>query len=357
MTSACVWHSTAAAAASAWWPSKKRGMSCLSSAPAATAWWSSRAMRATRPRCRRLSIKKAEFVVASCEHDATNVAIAATIGRIVASSPNGRPTLVCRLLLRDPELRPLLENAALFTPRDAPGRSYYVNFHDLNREEAAARQALRFYPLDVRPNGPPIGKDSATRVHLVVVGFGAMGRSLAVQAARVGHFANQKLVRLTVIDQAARASAAQFRRQFAHIGDPQNPRNDDVCELAALEADRSADATLGALKGCLAAGADELVTCAVCLEMESHERGPIPDDRENLRIGLAISRACAENAGADVDLPGHALWFRGPFPSPVQSSGWRPVPPRLRNGRRHFCLGHAPARKRGPIGPRPAPGL
>ena len=40
-------------------------------------------------------------------------------------------------------------------------------------------------------------------VHIVLLGFGRMGRSVAVRAAKIGHFANGRLLRITVVDRQA----------------------------------------------------------------------------------------------------------------------------------------------------------
>jgi hypothetical protein len=75
-----------------------------------------------------------------------------------------------------------------------------VRYFDLF--DAAARRLL----LD--PGALPLDhggilKDDARQVHLVILGFGRLGRSVAVRAAQLGHFANRKPLRISVIDQEA----------------------------------------------------------------------------------------------------------------------------------------------------------
>lgn len=236
---------------------------------------------------RRVRLARAEFVVAACAHDATNVAIAATVRRLLRPPRPRRRPLVCRLLLRDPELRQRLEQDPLFEP----DQNFHVNFSDLHLEHVAARQAFRLNPLDILP----IRKDDATLVHLVVVGFGAMGRNLALQAARIGHFANNvcvedRKIRITVVDGHAGAAVAGFKQRHRNV--------DRVCQLTAVEADRSEAAILGALETHRrSVSPDDLVTYAVCLETGTPEGVPTPDDGLNFLIGRTISRTLAGHSG------------------------------------------------------------
>jgi predicted dinucleotide-binding enzyme len=218
-------------------------------------------------------IERADFLVAACPDDATNVAIAATAARVLPEPL--KPTK------RDQELRRLLADQAVFGRR--PG--FRVHFRDLDLHETAARQALRQHPLDFQP----IRETDETTVHLVVVGFGSMGECLALHAARIGHFANSvttgRRMRITVIGRSAALRAAQLRQRCAKI--------DHVCELAAQDADPTAAACLTTLDELSRQCKDrhELLTYAVCLET-----GPAADDRENLRIGMELGRIARDRA-------------------------------------------------------------
>ena len=71
--------------------------------------------------------------------------------------------------------------------------------------KSCARLMLEKNHLD----GRFIGENDETVVRLVIVGFGRMGESVALWAARLGHFANgekQKL-HVIIIDQEASARA------------------------------------------------------------------------------------------------------------------------------------------------------
>jgi hypothetical protein len=128
-------------------------------------------------------IQRAEFVVASCHDDQTNIALAAAIGKLAESARGRHNALICRTLIENPDTRRLLSSAS-FSSDDS---RYRVNFTDLDQHAVAARQALRMYPLDFQP----IRQHDDNLVRLIVVGFGMAGQSLALHAAQIGHFANE----------------------------------------------------------------------------------------------------------------------------------------------------------------------
>ena len=76
----------------------------------------------------------------------------------------------------------------------------------------------------IRPNDP-------RTVHLVIVGFGRMGRSLALRAAKMGHFANGKLLRISVIDREADRQREHFLFRYPAL------ESDKICRLAFHPAD------------------------------------------------------------------------------------------------------------------------
>ncbi|MGO8797365.1 MAG: NAD-binding protein [Candidatus Sulfotelmatobacter sp.] len=157
-------------------------------------------------------VQSAEFVVASCPEDGTNIAIAAEVGKLMDSAPSRHAQLVCRTLVGNAETRRLLYGNSAF--QTTPG--YRVNFSDLDRHALAARQALRMFPLDFKP----IRENDDTLVRLVVIGFGGIGQSLALHAARIGHFANQvgksKRLRLTVLESEAHIFD-DFKTQYPNL--------------------------------------------------------------------------------------------------------------------------------------------
>jgi voltage-gated potassium channel Kch len=144
---------------------------------------------------RRAGIGRARCVFAISGDDGSNFEIGALVSRLIALMPRSKPqhitcyVAVNNILLTDinPSSRILEHNLKDCTTR-------IIRINDL-----AARLLFRDHPLDrarITPNDPTV-------VHLIIAGFGAMGESVALQAARIGHFANGKKLRITAIDRDA----------------------------------------------------------------------------------------------------------------------------------------------------------
>jgi hypothetical protein len=266
---------------------------------------------------RRARVDQAAFVIAACQADETNIAIAAHVGQVLPTTPVRNEPLVCRLLVRDPQLRKLLTDESLFPVGTGMGSgdrhsNYRLNFGDLNLYSTAARQCLRKYPLDFQP----IRQEDDTVVHLIVVGFGPMGESLALHAARIGHFANEapprnRQLRITVVHDAEEVvSAFRERTQI-----------DDVCELHFQKAERRTTDLVNDLDQLSrnAAEPKSLVTYAVCLEKEK-----AADDAENLRIGIELSRRVQDRAAQVLIFQNTRRGLAALFPDDARGAGLSP---------------------------------
>lgn len=149
---------------------------------------------------RKARVHTASRVVAVTGSDGTNVEIAVRTYRLVSERLAGHTKRVhCFVHVVDLKLRALFGRHPLFT-----------NTHDafeitiFNVYENAARLLFERYPMD----GGRLGE--ARNVHLVVVGFGQMGESVALQAARTGHFANHRKLLVTIVDPDAAARSRSF---------------------------------------------------------------------------------------------------------------------------------------------------
>jgi len=237
---------------------------------------------------RRARVGRAEFLVAACQEDHTNVAIASLAGQFAKPENRRGEPLICRLLIRDPRLRQVISDEALF-PHTGP--SYRVNFSDLDLEDTSARQALRRYPLDF----DTIREDSDPLVHLVVIGFDQMGQSLALHAARIGHFANEvgerkKRLLITVVDKDQNAGWNSFVSRYKNLH--------LVCD-AKFTARPASDTELVSALADLCPkhdARDALVTYAFCIEGKTREDGQKADDQANLRLGLELSKLTANRS-------------------------------------------------------------
>jgi hypothetical protein len=125
-----------------------------------------------------------------------------------------------------------------------------------NIYENCARLLFRDFPLD----RVTIGAASPLAVHLVVIGFGTMGQQVALQAARIGHFANGRKLRITVVDKKADEVRAEFEAWYPQFG--------QVCDVTYIQA-LAGSAEVGEKLEPWAEEPDSLLTVAVCLDEDS----------------------------------------------------------------------------------------
>jgi TrkA-N domain/RyR domain len=123
-------------------------------------------------------VQKAQYLVAVCENDGDNAEIAVNARALVAESPQG--VLTCIVHITNQHLCTLLKEREIMAQK---GDSFRMEF--LNVFESGARQLLKEFPgfgEDVRNSRP----------HLLIVGLGPMGKSLAVHAGMLWRMAPDK---------------------------------------------------------------------------------------------------------------------------------------------------------------------
>ncbi len=240
------------------------------------------------------AVDRASKIIAVCDDEQTNVAIAATVGELLAGRRSAGESskkksgdaccLECWIFITDPRLRQTFQLDQLFPHT---GEHYQVNVRGLDLFELAARQVLRRVPLDYERINPA----DSTIVHLVIVGFGSMGQHLAMQAARIGHFANFKKLRITVVEQKDSERTAVFTKGHKKFA--------DVCDFASPD-DISGDPLDPdvILRFLPRSDPKELVSVALCWDSsktgDSDQadflQGLERDDATNLSLALAIAQ-------------------------------------------------------------------
>jgi voltage-gated potassium channel Kch len=153
-------------------------------------------------------IKSSKSVYALCPDDNTNCAIAMIATNI---SKHEGFSGKCYVHINDTELRSALQTHERKNDLDA--------IQPLSFIDAFAPPALSLlvngFPLD--HNG--ISPNDRTGVHLIILGFGRMGRTLAVKAAQLGQFANGKSLQISVIDNQINAAESSLLFYHPYIGD------------------------------------------------------------------------------------------------------------------------------------------
>ncbi|MCL4179460.1 MAG: NAD-binding protein, partial [Verrucomicrobia bacterium] len=143
---------------------------------------------------------RAGEIIVITPSDETNVRVATEI-RIVQSAAKRGPA-TCHVHLSDIHLREALQRLTE-TDRLNPGA---CEFHFFDVFDDEARRVLLQLPLD----GSGLREDDRRSVHVAILGFGRMGRSIALRAAKMGHFANGKPLRLSIVDRAAELQRERF---------------------------------------------------------------------------------------------------------------------------------------------------
>jgi TrkA-N domain/RyR domain len=150
----------------------------------------------------RAHLGKAEYLIAACGEDGTNVDIAMLASQIHSKVGRKAP-LVCFVHMVDSELRELLRQQKLLA---AHSRSMEIRV--FNIYENSARVLFRHHCLD--HSNSITEEDDRRQPHLIVFGFGRMGESVVLQAARLAQFPNGKPLRVTVVDDHANAKRNRF---------------------------------------------------------------------------------------------------------------------------------------------------
>ena len=153
-------------------------------------------------------IQCAASLYALCPDDTTNCAIAMSGHNVDCNPGHSRK---CFIHINEAELRNALQinHSTRF-----PDKKQTLSFIDAYGPEAISLLNEGF-PLDhdgIPPNDP-------RKVHLVILGFGQMGRTVAIKAAQIGQFANKSRLRISVIDRRAAINESALLFHHPFIGD------------------------------------------------------------------------------------------------------------------------------------------
>jgi hypothetical protein len=160
---------------------------------------------------RRARVQYAKYLIVVTGKDDTNVEIAIKAFQLLKSGSRlGRKgKLFCFVHIFDLKLQSLFKRHEVFT-------STYDSFDArvFNIYEKSARIILDNFAPD---HFVKVRKRTDPALHILIVGFGWTGESLAVQAARVGHYANGKKLKVTVLDLATEAKAERFYHDYPYV--------------------------------------------------------------------------------------------------------------------------------------------
>jgi voltage-gated potassium channel Kch len=170
---------------------------------------------------RKARVHCAGYVIAITGDDGTNIEIAMLTHRLVEKRKASLVAIVqCFVHIVDFKLCTLLGRHRIFTNTEDAFEISVFNVY-----EDSARVMLKEHPLD----RDGISTEDRRDIHLIVAGFGQMGESIVLQAARIAHFANDNKLRITVIDKIADEKRKSFYGRY--------PQFDKACEMTFLNGD------------------------------------------------------------------------------------------------------------------------
>lgn len=251
-------------------------------------------------------VERASVLLAVTGDDGVNVDIALAAHRLLEASRRRKP-VSCHVHIVDPQLCDLFKRHHVFTDRRDR-----LHVHVYNAYQNAARLLFREHPLE--GENPTATPDAIH--HLVLLGFGQMGESVALQAARVGHFTSGEKLRMTVID----PHIALLQRSFL----ARYPAFTGICDTTLLEGTIDDPDVLEHL-GALARDGRRNVNVAVCVDdpsaslstaLEIVERFPAVDWPVMVRMAHEEGLASLFSSGSSSD------WSRriGAFGTVARSS-------------------------------------
>ena len=203
-------------------------------------------------------VERAEKVFAVCADDKVNLEIALHARQQVADyrhgsvSPSSASTSPwrCFVHLTDTNLRDLLSQQTVFE------HSPLVTIRCFNAYENGAREFFEKFPPEISK-----AEFGQNEIHLLIIGFGRMGQSIALQAARVCHYPDGKPVRITVVDRQAIKLGESFLARYAMF------RN--ICQIEFLDLDIDDASFIGGEFITPHGGSDSVTQTIVCLESET----------------------------------------------------------------------------------------
>lgn len=189
-------------------------------------------------------VGSASVLIAVTGKDPTNLEIAAAARQARGHNTTSLRTLRCYLHVVDNHLSGMLDA----NPSATESRTDASAFDRFNN---TARLTLSAYPLD--RDGFAI--HDSRRVHLVIINLNELGEAMLIQSLAIGHFANQRPVKITIIDREATRKRQRLQCRM--------PELDECGELAFVDGETSNPMVRDMLSAVFA-DSDQVSTVAIC---------------------------------------------------------------------------------------------
>ncbi|MBD3185991.1 hypothetical protein GF325_04100 [Candidatus Bathyarchaeota archaeon] len=150
-------------------------------------------------------VQEAGAIVAITGDDSVNIEIALNASQIIEEHGKDRDMndkIDCVIHVANLELIELFDNYDLL--REGSSR---ISTRIFNVYQNSSRILFHTFPIDALEDTVHGTKP----VHLVIIGFGHMGKSVTLQAIKMGHFANEVPIHITIVDKAAHMLEGRFK--------------------------------------------------------------------------------------------------------------------------------------------------
>lgn len=131
-------------------------------------------------------VRRAQMLIAIREDHRENIALV----RAAVSPAFGNPNLECKCMIESIIFKQHINVEDYFEAETLE------RIRTFNEAEIIARNLFLAYPPDL-----PVAESTTSRVHLLLVGLGSIGRAVLLQLAYVGHYRSGKKPKVTVVDQ------------------------------------------------------------------------------------------------------------------------------------------------------------
>jgi hypothetical protein len=221
-------------------------------------------------------IKSAKSVYALCPDDNTNCAIAMISNKINKQEGISRK---CYVHINDTELRSALQTNQ---QKNDSNSNQTLSFID-----AFTPRAISLLTHDFPLDHDGISANDRRSVHLVIMGFGRMGRTIAVKAAQLGQFANVKPLQISVIDNQINVPESSLLFYHPYIG--------QVSEILLYQQNILSPETRNLLET-WCNEPDKIVNVAICVDNQEIAFSTVFNllpvfNRKNVRVAVRVAES------------------------------------------------------------------
>jgi len=156
----------------------------------------------------RAGIERANYLISFAD-DAINITLAQNIKKVIKGH---NTNLKCFVQISEQTSIKNLNSLNFFTYMNTDHANFEIQ--TFNIYERASRLILRHHGPDMFKH---VTTPDAPQLHILIAGFGALGQTVFVQAARMAHYYNLKKLKITVLDPDAEVQGNKLLKRYKEI--------------------------------------------------------------------------------------------------------------------------------------------